>query len=1016
MEDSRRPFTPFIQSDSPTPETSRSPRERGRKSSKTGNAGAAAAGNASDPTSPSRKNLNAAKESTAKDSRKEPVKGVSTPAKKPLPPAAQIKDSVEDPSPTKLNTKGLKPSKPGKSATNNEFLESSIKLSPNEFSDLGTNRTVDNDNAARPDSQSQMRAESSLSHHAPSIITESGYIPFSVEPAFGKLEPGKSQSFKVKFAPLNLNDYQARLLCQIPNTEDGKVGPMIAVKGRGLLPYCHVELEESDYITAGRRDPDLPGPGGAASGLGLDPMIKVIEFNCIGLESNVKKSFDIINPTSVDYGFEWLKDDDQNDCQKHNQFICHQSHGILHGGKKFTITFEFEPSKIGIVEDFWKFKIPQYDLVVPFVLVGQVSEPKVIFDRSHVLFKPLFIGKKGRELVHLINQENKQLEYTFDQASCYTEGRSSVIIVEPSSGVLPPNSKTPIELHFQPREQRPYVFTLKCKISNSSKPLNLNVKSEGFSMMTSLFCEDTNSGNKIEFSDASINEIHMGEVEKNETCFRNLYIFNSGKYTVNFEWFLSSQYEDALSCFSIEPPLDMVAPGDKRHCVLKYTARLERSTIANLILKVENGSIYHVHLDGIAVRPDLHFSFTHFDFGPCFIYKAGMKLKSTMLQLTNRGNKDLNVSCLTELANSCFQFDFKQLILAPGKSSQTKITFIPRENKSYQEKILFELNGLTRREINLIGLGAQLRIELLDPKQKVFDIGTLQIGKTSKKEMQIINRSVAPIDFNLLFEPKSELLGKDKNVIQIEPSQNIQLKPNQIAELQFKFSPKFRIPKFVEDLNVEYNGLHMPLCSIQGACHGYNIWLDFHTVSFGAISQKCSATKRLIMHNDGDIGASFKWDLDRMKPEFSIYPVVGYISPGMEVNFDIRFHPSELAPDLRRENIQCLVEGIKPLAVTLSGSCVQVVPQKETHFFDTFVRQKETKQIAISNRTNTSWDLKPMIEGEYFSGLETFVVEAQSTMAYEVTYFPMAMCGSDGKKHSGKMKTLIFIIIVFEEV
>jgi len=63
---------------------------------------------------------------------------------------------------------------------------------------------------------------------------------------------------------------------------------------------------------------------------------------------------------------------------------------------------------------------------------------------------------------------------------------------------------------------------------------------------------------------------------------------------------------------------------------------------------------------------------------------------------------------------------------------------------------------------------------------------------------------------------------------------------------------------------------------------------------------------------------------------------------------------------------------------------VQVVAQKEAHAFDTYVRQKEVKQIAVSNRTNGQWDLRPLIEGEFFSGLESCVVEAQSTMNYEV--------------------------------
>lgn len=88
---------------------------------------------------------------------------------------------------------------------------------------------------------------------------------------------------KVKFSPLNVNEYQARIFCAIENTEDSKNGPIIAVKGRSLLPYCHFELEESDYLTSGRRNPELPGPLGAASGLGLEPTTKVIEFKCVGL-------------------------------------------------------------------------------------------------------------------------------------------------------------------------------------------------------------------------------------------------------------------------------------------------------------------------------------------------------------------------------------------------------------------------------------------------------------------------------------------------------------------------------------------------------------------------------------------------------------------------------------------------------------------------------------------------------------------------------------------------------------
>ena len=344
--------------------------------------------------------------------------------------------------------------------------------------------------------------------------------------------------------------------------------------------------------------------------------------------------------------------------------------GLALSGKKCEIQFEFEPSSALMVqESFWRFYVPKYDLKVPFLLVGNVAEPKVIFDRSHVSFTQLLLGKSGRELVHLVNQESKELSFAFDSSTCYTEGRSAVVIVEPANGILAPNSRIPIQLSFTPREKRSHVFNLKCKISNASKALNLNVKGEGFAIETSLFCEDSHTGQKVEFSNTSINEIHMGEVEKNEVCYRNLYVFNTGKHLASFEWTLGSASKEAVECFSVEPAIGQVAPGDKRHCVLKYTARLEHSTIASLLLRVENGSAYHVHLDGIAVRPLLALSFTSFDFGPCFVYKAGMKLKTVILTLENRGPKELSVALMSLSANtsSVFQIDFKQSVILPGK-------------------------------------------------------------------------------------------------------------------------------------------------------------------------------------------------------------------------------------------------------------------------------------------------------------------------------------------------------------
>ena len=43
----------------------------------------------------------------------------------------------------------------------------------------------------------------------------------------------------------------------------------------------------------------------------------------------------------------------------------------------------------------------------------------------------------------------------------------------------------------------------------------------------------------------------------------------------------------------------------------------------------------------------------------------------------------------------------------------------------------------------------------------------------------------------------------------------------------------------------------------------------------------------------------FNWDIASFKPDFSIYPVQGYITPGMDVTFEVFFHPQEISQDIR---------------------------------------------------------------------------------------------------------------------
>lgn len=53
-------------------------------------------------------------------------------------------------------------------------------------------------------------------------VVEASYVSFSVEPQFGSIQPGKRTTCVVKFSPLDINDYEGRLICRY--CADGSVG------------------------------------------------------------------------------------------------------------------------------------------------------------------------------------------------------------------------------------------------------------------------------------------------------------------------------------------------------------------------------------------------------------------------------------------------------------------------------------------------------------------------------------------------------------------------------------------------------------------------------------------------------------------------------------------------------------------------------------------------------------------------------------------------------------------------
>ena len=183
--------------------------------------------------------------------------------------------------------------------------------------------------AVRPTSAMDYRPDTPTS----SIISDVAYTPYSIEPESGTILPGKKATFKVKFSPLDVQECDARLICSIPNLEQGKQGPTILVKGKSLMPYCHFELVDSDYITSAKRNLELRGPGGAPPGTTLDPNTRVIEFNCVGVGVRTMRKFAIVNPTTMMYNYFWESNDEPNP-KKLPDFRLQTKEGEIRPGKK----------------------------------------------------------------------------------------------------------------------------------------------------------------------------------------------------------------------------------------------------------------------------------------------------------------------------------------------------------------------------------------------------------------------------------------------------------------------------------------------------------------------------------------------------------------------------------------------------------------------------------------------------------------------------------------------------------
>ncbi|XP_049928998.1 hydrocephalus-inducing protein homolog isoform X2 [Epinephelus moara] len=830
------------------------------------------------------------------------------------------------------------------------------------------------------------RPASALASVMPHLMGDPELPPFSIEPSIGAIEPGAIQNFSIRFSPLEVAQFQGRLVCSIPNLQDGDQSPCISVCGRSLLPHCHFDLEDSDYISGNRRNPEFRGS--------LDPNTRLIEFNAVGFSVPSTRCFSVLNPTSKTYSFKWRCEDTGG-----SPFCCLTPCGTILPGKKVEVRFEYVAEQLDPVESFWSFVIETLSLTVPFLCVGTTKEPLVYLDRPHLDFGELLVGRKVEQTVDLVNGEQETFSFAVVQSSLLGDDQQSSLIVQPMTGTVAPKDRLPLSVSLMPCRDGYVSFRLVLRVKRKSEPLTLTVKADCFCLRASVQVENPDRGLR-EIEPNQQDTLDFGKVGISERSTFNFLVSNLARFSLEVNSDLTGPNE-LLQHLEVQPQNATIEVGEQLQSSLFFGPR----SICNLqdvrlSIKVKHGPTFTFAVEGRAVAPGLQFSFTKYNFGKCFLYTPGMVPASQTLVIRNKGERDISVHC--QFTNTSYlEMDFHPGILSPGAVMEAPVKFYPREACRYHEKLTFILNGCVTKHVDILGQGIKIKLEVEDPRQRKVKLGSLMLGQKVKKQVVLVNRSPLDLSFTLLLNTNTQLDPRD---LSFSPAGELNLKASGgscVVEIQF--SPRQHMPPFSAELQAELLGLLHPLLTIQGCCQVVEIQLNQDHLAFGAVVQRCQASKRIVMVNTGDIGARFQWKTENFPSELSITPAKGYICPGMEVPFEVTFAPVELIADIRYENLSCCVEGSSStITLTVTGSCIVASTSKEVVNFVCPVRGSHTQTLPVSNPTNQHCSIKPVIEGEQWSAAPSVILEPLQNKTYKVTYRPLSMT-ADGKKHLGSV-------------
>lgn len=78
---------------------------------------------------------------------------------------------------------------------------------------------------------------------------------------------------------------------------------------------------------------------------------------------------------------------------------------------------------------------------VPLIIVGHTREPIAAFDKSHIDFENVLVGRTAVRFVDLVNAEEIPINFKIDKTTLCCNESSDKLTISPLNGCLQPKEK-----------------------------------------------------------------------------------------------------------------------------------------------------------------------------------------------------------------------------------------------------------------------------------------------------------------------------------------------------------------------------------------------------------------------------------------------------------------------------------------------------------------------------------------------------------------------------------------------